>query len=611
MATVQRATLFDPKTGNRTAVDVGSQQARQLFGEGYQLETPTNNFSTPMASSTPAPAAPQISSQPPLPVVPGENQALINKYVSAGYSTDEAKRRVDELFANRPASPAGTPTPRTLTFAPTGETLSTAAPAPQAPKVSFNDAIAQLLVQAQGGTGNQDLLEQRNKLINQRFGAINAETPTNLQVLSPAQQAALRSQTAGGMEDQLAGIDAALQARNIKKSDALKLLTTAKDLFATEKKDTSIQTIGGRKVLIDNQTGEQIKDLGADVAGNDPLVSAVIANPSLFAQLSPTEKAKISPALNALGFTAFGKPLSDTAIANITQTESALQQLTVLRKTIQDNLQYIGPISGLTALNPYSKARQVQADIDRVKQSIGKALEGGVLRKEDEDKYKKILATINDTPETALYKLDQLAVQLQNNLDIYKNNQALGGRNIDTGTGNTSDTNDADFNALRNDPGLKDYSDDQIRGILGKNSVGGDTKPASKVLSVQLPSGEVHQGGSASWRNNNPGNIKFNAFAKQYGAVQGSAATDGGYFAAFPTEETGLKAQRDLLKNPNYTKLSLNDALLRWSGGGYGAEVAPLDLRKKSLAQMNNSDIDRLIEAMRRREGWKPGTIIA
>lgn len=43
-----------------------------------------------------------------------------------------------------------------------------------------------------------------------------------------------------------------------------------------------------------------------------------------------------------------------------------------------------------------SDAKQTQATIDRVKQVIGKTLEEGVLRKEDEAKYAKILPTISD-----------------------------------------------------------------------------------------------------------------------------------------------------------------------------------------------------------------------
>lgn len=57
-------------------------------------------------------------------------------------------------------------------------------------------------------------------------------------------------------------------------------------------------------------------------------------------------------------------------------------------------------------------AKQKQATIDRVKQVIGKALEGGVLRKEDEAKYEKILPTIYDPPAVVTTKLDGLKTAL-------------------------------------------------------------------------------------------------------------------------------------------------------------------------------------------------------
>ena len=47
---------------------------------------------------------------------------------------------------------------------------------------------------------------------------------------------------------------------------------------------------------------------------------------------------------------------------------------------------------------------------------------------------------------------------------------------------------------------------------------------------------------SRSFRNNNPGNIKYGEFAKSHGAT----GQDSGGFAQFPDEETGKKAQRDL-----------------------------------------------------------------
>ena len=60
-----------------------------------------------------------------------------------------------------------------------------------------------------------------------------------------------------------------------------------------------------------------------------------------------------------------------------------------------------------------SGAKQRQAVIDRVKQVIGKALEGGVLRKEDEYKYEKILPTIGDPPEVAATKIAGLRAALR------------------------------------------------------------------------------------------------------------------------------------------------------------------------------------------------------
>lgn len=55
-----------------------------------------------------------------------------------------------------------------------------------------------------------------------------------------------------------------------------------------------------------------------------------------------------------------------------------------------------------------AEAKSKQATIDRVKQVIGKTLEGGVLRKEDERKYEKILPTIGDPPAIVTAKLKGL-----------------------------------------------------------------------------------------------------------------------------------------------------------------------------------------------------------
>jgi hypothetical protein len=126
--------------------------------------------------------------------------------------------------------------------------------------------------------------------------------------------------------------------------------------------------------------------------------------------------------------TGVNKQLSDSALSEINQSKSALTGLDDLQSKIINNQNQLGPITGLEALNPWSEKRRLQADIDRVRQVVGKALEGGVLRKEDEEKYKKILATITDTPETALYKIEALKSDIQRKIDEYIELQAGAGK---------------------------------------------------------------------------------------------------------------------------------------------------------------------------------------
>jgi hypothetical protein len=204
-----------------------------------------------------------------------------------------------------------------------------------------------------------------------------------------------------------------------------------------EKLSTSIVDVEGRKLLVDTQTGETIKDLGT----SDSIISS---DPSIdyYSQLLSEGKINVSNVpqkiRNAVITASKGNinaRLSDTAITKINDTNYAITSLQDLRAKIQTNIDQIGPITGLEALNPWSEKRQLQADIDRVRQTVGKALEGGVLRKEDEEKYKKILATITDTPETALYKIDALISSIQTNIEDYKSLQSSSGKYVPNSKG--------------------------------------------------------------------------------------------------------------------------------------------------------------------------------
>jgi len=157
-----------------------------------------------------------------------------------------------------------------------------------------------------------------------------------------------------------------------------------------------------------------------------------------------------------------------------------------------------------------------------------------------------------------------------------------------------------DRDSLLQGGGATDDIDSLLDEVLGKAPSGSPAADTNTgALKVRLPSGETRQGGSASWRNNNPLNIKHGGFAQRFGALPGSKALDGGRFAAFPSEATGLQAARTLLKGESYRNLPLDDAMRRWSGNGYGADVAPPSLRGKKIAQMSNSELEELIKSMR------------
>lgn len=122
------------------------------------------------------------------------------------------------------------------------------------------------------------------------------------------------------------------------------------------------------------------------------------------------------------------KSMNTGEITKVAELQDGIDGLYDLKAKISENEDKLGPITGLAAINPWSQSRQIRADIDRVRQKVGKALEGGVLRKEDEIKYKKILSTLTDTPSTAQYKIDQLIADIQTDLDNFQYGLTTGGR---------------------------------------------------------------------------------------------------------------------------------------------------------------------------------------
>ena len=171
----------------------------------------------------------------------------------------------------------------------------------------------------------------------------------------------------------------------------------------------------------------------------DSLVVAVINNPGLWDQIPPSERAKIAGDLHEKGFTGFGRPLPEAAVTKLSSTNAALQELEHLKTKIRDNQQYLGPIAGFQALNPYSDARKMRAALDLSRQQTGSALEHGVLREGDWNKYKIILGGLYDTPEQALAKTQGVIDSLTRERDEYVHQQRLAGRRVESTGGAAED----------------------------------------------------------------------------------------------------------------------------------------------------------------------------
>lgn len=110
-----------------------------------------------------------------------------------------------------------------------------------------------------------------------------------------------------------------------------------------------------------------------------------------------------------------GRAVTATDASDFADFDTSLDELAAVRAAISAD-DSTGIIARVGATIPYvtqitgwgADAKKRQAVIDRVKQVIGKTLEGGVLRKEDEAKYEKILPNIGDAPDVAATKLTGL-----------------------------------------------------------------------------------------------------------------------------------------------------------------------------------------------------------
>jgi hypothetical protein len=174
-------------------------------------------------------------------------------------------------------------------------------------------------------------------------------------------------------------------------------------------------------------------------AGNlGATADAIIANPHLWSSVTPTLRAKLIPVLNARGFD-FQTSMNPTGIKAVAEGQAAISGAQQLETDLREDAgASSGPIKGYAGLLPdidlfqqmfgTRDVRKMQGAIDLVKQRVGKLLEGGVLRKEDELKYAKILPTVYDGFEVQMAKMANVRQTLERDLALYMEQQNLAGK---------------------------------------------------------------------------------------------------------------------------------------------------------------------------------------
>lgn len=129
-------------------------------------------------------------------------------------------------------------------------------------------------------------------------------------------------------------------------------------------------------------------------------------------------------------------------VLTVNQGNAIPKQLTEIGTTIDQNQDAFGPVIGMVSgLNPYdTRAKTIDAQLRASAQAFGRYMEGGVLRKEDEEKYRRMFPTLSDTPEVARNKLaivNKLLVEKQQSdvSALQQQGYSVSGLQADLGTG--------------------------------------------------------------------------------------------------------------------------------------------------------------------------------
>jgi hypothetical protein len=166
------------------------------------------------------------------------------------------------------------------------------------------------------------------------------------------------------------------------------------------------------------------------------------------------------------------------------------------------------------------------------------------------------------------------------------------------------------------------------------------TEGKTRVYQMDDGSVETREGGTVSWRNNNPGNLKFEyansadktvktartkeeALAAAQGRYAGVVALDQWGNAVFETEAAGRVAKAQLLRNSHGDKTipemlkgyAVDDYTGKADTEAYAKSVYAVgdaqgvDLRGKKIKDLTDLEFGALLDGMKKVEGFQEGTV--
>lgn len=193
-------------------------------------------------------------------------------------------------------------------------------------------------------------------------------------------------------------------------------LAKAEQLTLSPEKQADLKADAQSEARLTAQLAETIRHNRA-TEGNEPLV-AVMGPDGKPVYVPRRQAVGKQPVAGSRGGT---RPVTSGDANRLSELQTSLDDVVVLTEALK-GAGTTGTISQIGAMMPNwvtemtgwgQDAKSKQAVIDRVKQVIGRALEGGVLRKEDEEKYKKILPTIGDPVSVVQTKLQGLEAAIE------------------------------------------------------------------------------------------------------------------------------------------------------------------------------------------------------